>query len=279
MHRHPPPPQRLVGRDRARCRGGVARHDQRSPDEHFGVQPAGDHQEVAQPRDPRLPRQRGRTSPFHQTLVHHSITPSNPVWHVSWCAEALTLATGRWRRIGRRDLRDRRKYRPPRLRYRFLAAGGGTRPPGRYAPGMNPPATATATTAARRPRRRPRDWVVDTLLFLAAVIFGLLVIGGRLESSTHAAGLAVHRRRGRRRARLRRAVAAPPLAGRAGPGAGGVLDLLGGGVRGRGGGDAHGRDPPAPADHGGRLRPEPAGRARSTWWSGQSPGSRPGSCS
>ncbi|MDP9209599.1 MAG: histidine kinase, partial [Actinomycetota bacterium] len=32
--------------------------------------------------------------------------------------------------------------------------------------------------------RRPRDWVVDTLLFLAAVVFGLLVIGGRLGSST-----------------------------------------------------------------------------------------------
>jgi signal transduction histidine kinase len=66
----------------------------------------------------------------------------------------------------------------------FPAAGGGTHPPARYAPGMNPPATATATTAARRPRRRPRDWVVDSLLFLAAVIFGLLVIGGLLESST-----------------------------------------------------------------------------------------------
>jgi signal transduction histidine kinase len=66
----------------------------------------------------------------------------------------------------------------------FLAAGGGTHLPARYAPGMNPPATATATTAARRPRRRPRDWVVDSLLFLAAVIFGLLVIGGLLESST-----------------------------------------------------------------------------------------------
>ena len=51
---------------------------------------------------------------------------------------------------------------------------------------MNAPATTTAAAAraARRPRRRPRDWVVDTLLFLAAVIFGLLVIGGRLDSST-----------------------------------------------------------------------------------------------
>ncbi|HYN18788.1 MAG TPA: histidine kinase [Actinomycetes bacterium] len=51
---------------------------------------------------------------------------------------------------------------------------------------MNAPATTTATAArvARRPRRRPRDWVVDTLLFLAAVVFGLLVIGGRLGSST-----------------------------------------------------------------------------------------------
>jgi len=41
--------------------------------------------------------------------------------------------------------------------------------------------TATATRAPRGARRRPRDWVVDTLLFLAAVIFALLVIGGRLE--------------------------------------------------------------------------------------------------
>jgi signal transduction histidine kinase len=51
---------------------------------------------------------------------------------------------------------------------------------------MNAQATtmATAARAPRRPRRRPRDWVVDTWLFLAATIFGLLVIGGRLESST-----------------------------------------------------------------------------------------------
>ncbi|HEX3214803.1 MAG TPA: histidine kinase, partial [Actinomycetota bacterium] len=51
---------------------------------------------------------------------------------------------------------------------------------------MNAPATTTATAARapRRPRRRPRDWVVDSLLFLAAVIFGLLVIGGRLGSSS-----------------------------------------------------------------------------------------------
>jgi signal transduction histidine kinase len=47
-------------------------------------------------------------------------------------------------------------------------------------------ASAAATLAARGAgvRRRPRDWVVDTLLFLAAVVFALLVIGGRLESST-----------------------------------------------------------------------------------------------
>jgi signal transduction histidine kinase len=51
---------------------------------------------------------------------------------------------------------------------------------------MNAPATtmAPAARAPRRLRRRPRDWVVDTWLFLAATIFGLLVIGGRLESST-----------------------------------------------------------------------------------------------
>jgi hypothetical protein len=56
---------------------------------------------------------------------------------------------------------------------------------------MNASATATApaTPAARGTRRRPRDWVVDTLLFLAAVVFALLVIGGRLESSTRRPGL------------------------------------------------------------------------------------------
>jgi signal transduction histidine kinase len=48
---------------------------------------------------------------------------------------------------------------------------------------MNASATATATTTAGRPRRRPRDWLVDSLLFLAAVIFALLVVGGRVESS------------------------------------------------------------------------------------------------
>ena len=41
-------------------------------------------------------------------------------------------------------------------------------------------ASATAPVA----RRRPRDWVVDSLLFLVAVVFGLLVVGGWLESST-----------------------------------------------------------------------------------------------
>ncbi|MET0479693.1 MAG: histidine kinase dimerization/phosphoacceptor domain-containing protein, partial [Actinomycetota bacterium] len=49
---------------------------------------------------------------------------------------------------------------------------------------MNASATATLATRGVGTRRRPRDWVVDTLLFLAAVIFALLVIGGRLESST-----------------------------------------------------------------------------------------------
>jgi signal transduction histidine kinase len=63
---------------------------------------------------------------------------------------------------------------------------GNTGAPGRYARGMDASATVLGTTAvARTPsRRRPRDWVVDTLLFLVAVIFGLLVVGGRLESST-----------------------------------------------------------------------------------------------
>jgi signal transduction histidine kinase len=40
------------------------------------------------------------------------------------------------------------------------------------------------TLAGPAPRRRPRDWIVDSLLFLAAVVFGLLVVGGWLESST-----------------------------------------------------------------------------------------------
>jgi signal transduction histidine kinase len=48
---------------------------------------------------------------------------------------------------------------------------------------MNASATVMAGPAGRV-RRRPRDWVVDTLLFLAAVVFGLLVIGGRLDAST-----------------------------------------------------------------------------------------------
>ena len=47
---------------------------------------------------------------------------------------------------------------------------------------MNASATVTTTAAASRPRRRPRDWVVDSLLFLAAVIFAMLVAGGWLES-------------------------------------------------------------------------------------------------
>jgi hypothetical protein len=47
---------------------------------------------------------------------------------------------------------------------------------------MNAPATAAA--AASPTRRSRRDWVVDTLLFLVAVVFGLLAIGGQLESST-----------------------------------------------------------------------------------------------
>ena len=65
----------------------------------------------------------------------------------------------------------------------MLASKGGTRLAGRYAAGMNASVTAMAGPAGRV-RRRPRDWVVDTLLFLAAVVFGLLVIGGRLEAST-----------------------------------------------------------------------------------------------
>jgi len=40
-----------------------------------------------------------------------------------------------------------------------------------------------ASGTAPAPRRSLRDWVVDTLLFLVAVLFGLGVIGGYLESS------------------------------------------------------------------------------------------------
>jgi signal transduction histidine kinase len=46
---------------------------------------------------------------------------------------------------------------------------------------MKAPATMTATASPTR--RSRRDWVVDTLLFLVAVVFGLLVIGGQLEAS------------------------------------------------------------------------------------------------
>jgi signal transduction histidine kinase len=44
---------------------------------------------------------------------------------------------------------------------------------------MNASATASAVA-----RRRPRDWVVDTLLFLFAVLVWLLTAGARLEAST-----------------------------------------------------------------------------------------------
>jgi signal transduction histidine kinase len=47
---------------------------------------------------------------------------------------------------------------------------------------MNASATAMAASAGRS-RRRLRDWVVDTLLFLVAVVYGLLVVGGRLAAS------------------------------------------------------------------------------------------------
>jgi signal transduction histidine kinase len=49
---------------------------------------------------------------------------------------------------------------------------------------MKASTTAMAVPGAGRFRRRPRDWVVDGLLFLAAAIFGLLAVGGRLEAST-----------------------------------------------------------------------------------------------
>jgi signal transduction histidine kinase len=49
---------------------------------------------------------------------------------------------------------------------------------------MSTSATAMMTAAGRRPRRTRRDWVVDSLVFGVAVVFGLLIIGGRMESPT-----------------------------------------------------------------------------------------------
>jgi hypothetical protein len=49
---------------------------------------------------------------------------------------------------------------------------------------MNAPATVTAAATASPTRRSLRDWIVDTLLFLVAVAFWLLAVGGRLEAST-----------------------------------------------------------------------------------------------
>jgi signal transduction histidine kinase len=43
---------------------------------------------------------------------------------------------------------------------------------------------ASGTVPAAVPRRRPRDWVVDTLLFLFAVLVWLLTAENRLEAST-----------------------------------------------------------------------------------------------
>jgi hypothetical protein len=43
---------------------------------------------------------------------------------------------------------------------------------------------ASGTASAAAPRRRPRDWVVDTLLFLLAVLAWLLTTANRLEAST-----------------------------------------------------------------------------------------------
>ena len=62
----------------------------------------------------------------------------------------------------------------------ILAAGRGSGSPGRYAAGMN----ASGTASAAAPRRQPRDWVVDTLLFLLAVLAWLLTTADRLEAST-----------------------------------------------------------------------------------------------
>src|SRR5262245_30885983 len=60
------------------------------------------------------------------------------------------------------------------------ARGRGRRPRGRSAPGMD---AAAMTPERPATRRRPRDWAVDTLLFLVAVALGLLAVGERLEPS------------------------------------------------------------------------------------------------
>jgi signal transduction histidine kinase len=46
---------------------------------------------------------------------------------------------------------------------------------------------ASAKASPPAPRRRPRDWVVDTLLFLVAVMVGLSTVAARLEASTEVA--------------------------------------------------------------------------------------------
>ena len=46
---------------------------------------------------------------------------------------------------------------------------------------------ASGTASAAAPRRRPRDWVVDTPLFLLAVLAWLLTTANRLEASTEVA--------------------------------------------------------------------------------------------
>jgi signal transduction histidine kinase len=65
----------------------------------------------------------------------------------------------------------------------ILADGRGSGSTGRYAARMN----ASGTASAAAPRRRPRDWVVDTLLFLLAVLAWLLTTANRLEASTEVA--------------------------------------------------------------------------------------------
>ena len=42
-----------------------------------------------------------------------------------------------------------------------------------------------AASTAPRPRRSPRDWVVDAGLFLLAAVYWVLTTGGRLKASTH----------------------------------------------------------------------------------------------
>src|SRR6266540_845311 len=82
------------------------------------------------------------------------------------------------RGAGRRRLggRGRPRYRSRRPRYRSRCWRVRPASPVGRLLGMNASATAP------RPRRSPRDWVVDTGLFLLAAGYWVLAVGGRLQA-------------------------------------------------------------------------------------------------